>query len=443
MDAYGASRADGFTLRSRRGTATAVQTVLLSLTIAATASRAPEPVSVSEEPGTRHRVCHEKRQFSCCTTQDEPCVRTGMARLTLLGVGAAVGSVAATMLFALGDRSGAGDPATLFVGVGAVAGAGALLGSLIGRLGGDAPGDSDRIRPSTIGVDYLVPQPGALDETHPHEMRMSFAPNFFFADGGGRIRVFGHVGGTLWQERQVDPRPQFQEPIQGQLGTAPVSLRERRLSIGVGADLAVNLPYPAFSRSSFLGAAEIRYKPEFQIRRETLDPGLPSERTVERTMMLPLTVGARWRLSERQRFTVYFGPRFDTISFAEPGQERLERGGVLVGPLYGEAWYDVDFPMTRAERRDGAARRARVNSQLSIGYVHSRFDGRGLNFGPVVGFLGASHIRWATRVRPTDWPVALQFGAGATIGNGFSAAANVGLVLPDLGARRVAAGGQR
>lgn len=366
-----------------------------------------------------------------------------MARLTLLGVGAAVGGVAATMLFALGDRSNAGDPATFFVGGGAVAGAGALLGSLIGRLGGDAPGDSDRIRPSTVGLDYTVPQPGALDETNPHQMRMQFAPNFFFRDGGGRLRVFGHVGGTLWQERQVDPRPQFQQPIDGQLGTAPVSLRERRLSIGVGADLAVNLPYPVFERSSFLGASELRYKPEFQIRRETLDPGLPSERIIERTMMLPLTVGARWRLSERQRFTVYFGPRLDTISFAAPGQERLERGGVQVGPLYGEAWYDVDFPMTRGERRDGAVRRARVNSQLSMGYVHSRFDGRGLNFGPVVGFLGPAHVRWATRVRPTDWPVALQFGAGATIGNGVSAAANVGVVLPDLGERRHSAGGKR
>ncbi|MBV1859628.1 MAG: hypothetical protein KUG77_14540 [Nannocystaceae bacterium] len=169
-------------------------------------------------------------------------MRTSMARLTLLGVGAAVGGVAATMLFALGDRNNVGDPATFFVGGGAVAGAGALLGSLIGRLGGDAPGDSDRIRPSTVGVDYMVPPPGALDETNPHQMRMTFAPNFFFRGGGGRIRVFGHVGGTLWQERQVDPRPQFQQPIEGQLGTAPVSLRERRLSIGVGADLAVNLP---------------------------------------------------------------------------------------------------------------------------------------------------------------------------------------------------------
>ncbi|MCR9159645.1 MAG: hypothetical protein ACE37F_04800 [Nannocystaceae bacterium] len=408
--------------------------VLLSVTVALTASRAPRQPP-QHEPGEQHRNCHSKRQFSCCTTDASPCVRTGAARLTLFGVGVLAGGTAATMLFALGDRNNVGDPATFLVGGGAIAGAGALLGALIGRLGGDGPGDPDRIRPSTMGIDYRVAQPGALDETHPHQMRMTFAPNYFFPGDGGRLRIFGHVGGTLWQERQVDPRPQFQQPIEGQLGTAPVALRERRLSIGVGADLAVNLPYPVFERSSFLGAAELRYKPEFQIRRETLDAGLPSQRIVERSMLLPLTVGARWRLSQRQRFTVYFGPRFDVVSYAEPGEDSLQRGSAEIGPLYGEAWYDVDFPMTQGARRDGAQRRATVNSQLSVGYVHSRFDGRGVNFGPVIGFLGPTHLRWTTRVRPKAWPVALQAGAGLVIGNGISGALNVGVVLPDLGER--------
>ncbi len=363
-------------------------------------------------------------------------MRSGVARGALLGIGAAAGGVAAAMLFVLGDRNNAGDPATFFVGGGAIAGAGALLGALVGRLGGDGPRDPDRIRPSTVGLDYAFDRPAALDETHPQVMRLTIAPNYFFPDGGGRLRVFGHVGGTLWQERQVDPRPQFQAPIEGQSGTAPVVLRERRLSIGVGADLAVNLPYPVLRRSAFLGRSELRFKPEFQIRRETIDPGLPSERIVERTMMLPLTVGARWALSERQRFTVYFGPRFDRVAFSEPGHDGLRRGGTQLGPLYGEAWYDVDLPMTMRPRRDGVPRRAGVNSQLSLGYVHSRFDGRGFNFGAVIGFLGPVHLRWATRVRPKGWPVAIQGGLGATWGNGFTIAANAGVVLPDLGARR-------
>jgi hypothetical protein len=417
-----------------------VDAVSLGLAVALTAARAPEPTPVpspAEDPqGERFRTCHEKRRFSCCTDDTKPCVRTGVARGTLLGIGALAGGVSATILFVFGDRTGVGDPATLLVGGGAVAGAGALLGALIGRLGGDGPGEDDRVRPSTVGLEYAFSEAGALDETHPHQMRMTFAPTVFFPDGGGRLRLFGHVGGTLWQERQVDPRPQFQQPIEGQLGTAPVVLRERRVSIGIGADLAVNLPYPVLRRSSFLGRAELRYKPEFQIRRETVDPGLPSQRIIERTMMLPLTVGARWHLSQRQRFTLYFGPRFDIVSFAEPGENQLQRGRPNIAPLYGEAWYDIDFPMTQRPARDGATRRAHVNSLLSFGYVHSRFDGRGLNFGPVVGFLGPVHARWVTRVRPKTWPVAMQFGAGVVIGNGFSAAAHVGAVLPDLGRRK-------
>jgi hypothetical protein len=148
-----------------------------------------------------------------------------------------------------------------------------------------------------------------------------------------------------------------------------------------------------------------------------------------------LTAGARWQLSPRQRFTIYLGPRFDFIAYSDPGTRRLHRGGALFGPVYGEAWYDVDFPMTLGPRRDGAPRRATVNSQLNLGYVHSRFDGRGFNFGPVIGFLGPLHLRWATRVRPAGWKVALQAGAGVAIGNGFLAGVSFGVALPDLGGR--------
>lgn len=389
----------------------------------------------SAAPGAHYRKCHPKRRFSCCTGAHGPCVRSSVARLTLLSIGAAAGGVAAGILFAIGDVNGGGDPATFLVGGGALAGAGALIGSLAGRLGADASADPDRIRPSTVGLDYAFGRPAALDESEPHVMRLTFAPNLFFRDGGGRVRVFGHVGGTLWQEQQVDPRPQLQAPMAGRRGSAPVALRERRVSIGLGADLAVNLPYPVLApdRSAFLGPSELRYKPEVQIRRETIDPGLPSQRLLERTMVLPLTVGARWHLSERQRFTVYIGPRFDFVAFADPGSKELRRGKAQTGPLHGEAWYDLDLPMTLHPRRDGQPRRTKVNSQLSLGYVHSRFDGRGFNFGPVVGFMGPVHVRWATRVRPRHWPVAIQTGAGATMGNGLTFSMNVGVVLPDLG----------
>ena len=352
-----------------------------------------------------------------------------------MSLGIAAGAAATGILFALGDRHGGGDPATFLVGAGALAGAGALFGSLVGRLGGDRRGDPDRIRPATLGLDYRFGAPANLDETEPHALRLAFAPTYYWNGSASRVRLFGHVGGALWLARDVDPRPQNVNALDDQRGTAPVVLRERQFTTGVGIDLAVGMPYPAVKRSRFLGQSELRWKPEVQIRRELVDPGGAGEHVIERTMFLPLTAGARWHVSPRQRFTIYLGPRLDFIAFSNPGSRRMRRGGAQFGPVYGEAWYDVDFPMTLRPRRDGKARTATVGSQLNLGYVHSRFDGRGFNFGPVIGFLGPIHLRWATRVRPRGWKVALQTGAGIAIGNGFTAGLNFGVVLPDLGDR--------
>jgi hypothetical protein len=411
----------------------------VGLALALNVFAAPPPAGASTPqppPAARYRKCGPGRRFLCCAPGTQPCIRSGAARLTLLSLGIAAGTVASGLLFALGDRYAGGDPATLFVGAGAMAGFGALFGSLIGRLGGDRPGDPDRVRPSTLGLDYGIGVPGNLDETQPHAMLMSFAPNWFFRGDGGRVRLFGHFGGQLWTEREVDPRPQNSAAIPGQDGTSPVVLRDRQLSAGVGLDFAVATPYPALKRSRFLGPAELRWKPEVQIRRDVIGPGSATEHVVERTMLLPLTAGVRWILSPRQRFTFYFGPRFDMVAYSDPGSRRVHRGRPQVMAFYGEAWYDVDFPMTLHPRRDGKPRRAAVNSQLNLGYVHSRFDGNGFNFGPVIGFLGPLHVRWTTRVRPHGWRVALQPGAGIAIGSAFTAAVSFGLVLPDLGEKR-------
>jgi hypothetical protein len=365
-------------------------------------------------------------------------MRSGAARLLLLSLGAIAGAGATGVLFGLGDRLANGGPATLLVGVGALAGGGALVGSLFGRLGGDRPGDPDRIRPETLGLESTVGGTTVLDEMDPTTLSLTFAPTVWFPHDHGRARLIGHVGGDLFGRTDVDPRPQHQMPIAGQGGTRPVALRERELSTGAAIDMAVALPYPVMSprRSRYLGPMELRIRPEFQFRREVFDEETGRVRVVERTMLLPLTAGIRWILSARQRFTVYVGPRFDFLAFSEPGSTRMRRGGALAGPLYGEAWYDVDVPFSLAPRRDGASRRAVVNGQWTMGYVHSRFDGRGLDFGPVVGFLGPAVVRWTTRVRPAGWPVALQGAVGAAIGNGIDVSVRVGVVLPDPGVQR-------
>ena len=120
------------------------------------------------------------------------------------------------------------------------------------------------------------------------------------------------------------------------------------------------------------------------------------------------------------------------MAFSDPGSRALRRGRPQVGPLYGEAWYDVDVPLTPGSRRDGQPRRLEATGQLTLGYIHSRFDGQGFNFGPVIGFLGPIHVGWSTRLRPAGAPLAAQLGAFARLGNGTSVGLELGLVAPDL-----------
>lgn len=338
------------------------------------------------------------------------------------------------MFLVLGDRLKAGDPAGLLIGGGAVAFLGAVFGSVAGLHGGDRPKLADRLRPATAALEYTSSDLPALDESNPATLSFRFAPNVFFPRDGGRLRVFGSVGGALGDREEVDPRPQNDTRVDGQEGTFPVVLRERRWGLTVGADLAVNLPYPVLApqRSAHFGPAELRYKPMATVARHTYDPGSDRERIVERTMFLPLTVGMRWRLSPRQRFTFYLGPRFDFVSHTDPGQRSLHRGRAEMGSFYGEAWYDIDVRL----QREDVPHEVTVVGQLTLGYIHSRFAGRGFNLAQAVGFLGPGQVTWSMRFRRRGAPWAMQAAVGAWIGSGVTGFARLGVVLPDVGEAR-------
>ncbi len=373
------------------------------------------------------------RRFAamCCQPGDEACVRPGPARGLLLGLGALAGAGAAGILFALGDRLSNGDPAVLLVGGGAVAGVGAVLGMVAARVSGDGPRLEDRVRRETLGLGMASAGTRVLGERNPPGMSLRVGPTWWF-DDRSRLRLLGEVSGLLGAERQVDPRPQLADAGASGAGTQPTALSRRRLGFAFGLDLAVGLPYPVLRRSARLGPAELRYRPEVQYRRDWITLGDAGVRMVEHTMLLPLLVGARWHLSPRQRFTLYVGPRFDIVSYSALDGRSLSRGKPEIAPLYGEAWYDIDVPLSEHPRRDGVARRAKTTGMLSVGYVHSRFGGRGLNVGPVIGFLGPVHVDWILRVRPVGSKVAAQLGAGAIIGNGFAVTGTVGVALPDV-----------
>jgi hypothetical protein len=389
---------------------------------------APSPAASLDPDAAR------RRQWASCAHHVEPCTRSRAARALLLTLGLAGGTVAAGLLFGLGDRLVQADPATLLVGMSALAGMGAVVGAIAGRLGADGPGLPDRLRPATVSLAQSYAGPRILDETPAHGTLLRVAPTMFLPGSDGRLRLFGHVGGWLVPVREVDPRPQHTEVLPGQQSTAPRVLRQRRLSVGLGLDLAVALPYPLLAphRSARLGATELRWRPEVQIRRDTFAPGTSQAAILERTMLLPLTVGVRWHLSERQRLTLYAGPRFDVVAFSDRGSTDLRRGGAQIGPLYGEAWYDLDVPLDPRTRRNDRPRSLVATGQLTLGYIHAKFDGHGFDLGPVIGFLGPVHVGWATRLRPVGSPLAAQLGAFARLGNGDAMVAlELGLVVPD------------
>lgn len=355
----------------------------------------------------------------------QPCVRPGPARAVLLSLGVLAGATSAAILFALGDRLSQSDPGTIMVGAGALAGLGSILGMIAGRTLGDGPALRDRVRRETLGLEYRSAGTRVIDERRPGTMALRFAPLFAFP-GGGVMRIIGEIGGWLGTARETDPRPQGG-------GARAVTLEQNKFSLNLGLDFVVGLPYPVLRRgSAHLGVMELRFKPDFQYRREWLRYGESDTRIVERTMLLPLTAGVRWHIGPRQRFTFYLGPRFDIVSYSDPGGRTIARGKPTIAPLYAEAWYDIDFALSAHPRRDGRPRRAETNGQLTIGYVHTRFDGRGFNFGPVIGFLGPIYAQWSVRMRPRGAKTALQAAVGTIIGNGVTFTANLGLVLPDI-----------
>jgi hypothetical protein len=370
-----------------------------------------------------------------CAPGTEPCVRPDAARGLLLAMGILAGGVAAGLLFALGDRASPGDPPTALVGLGTAAGLGALFGFAASRLGTDRPELEDRVRPATVGLDWQFSPVPTTDERDPARMSLRLGPTWRFADDA-RIRLLAHVGGSLGRARQVDPRPQLAAVRPNLEGTAPIAATRRLLALGAAIDLATALPYPLVRRSSWLGRAELRLRPGFEMRRELVLRPDADPRVIERTMLLPLTAGVRWHVSPRQRFTMYAGPRWDFLAYDDDRDGGLRRGRPRLAPIYAEAWYDIDFAFTERPRRDARPRRVDAHGMLTLGYVHSRFDGMGFNFGPVIGFLGPVIAGWTTRVRPRGSPVAVQAGVTARIADDARLLLDVGLVAPDLRRRR-------
>ncbi|PRQ06895.1 hypothetical protein [Enhygromyxa salina] len=379
-----------------------------------------EPPDPFVEPPVR------PRRTQRCLPEVDPCVHTMSARLLLAGLGAISTAAAVVLVFQAGDRGQIGDPAMAIAGAGVIAMGGASIGGIVGVLGRDGPTLPDRITPATVALSLALGGSDHTDESVPYGLSGSIAPTWSFPRDRGRLRLIGSVGGNLGNQLERDPRPQTQDPD----GSFATALERHGWRFDLGLDLAVRLPYPlAQRRPGWLGQLELRYKPLVLFAHDSLTLG-EEPRISQRLALIPLNFGVRWHISPRQRFTFYMSPRWDLNGYGEPGNVPL--GRFTPAPIYAESWFDLDIPL----RKLASAGRPAVIGQYTVGYVHSRFYGEGMNFGSVVGFLGQVATQFAVRVRPLGSPVAYQFELGARVGGGLNPYARVGLVLPNFGGPR-------
>ena len=149
---------------------------------------------------------------------------------------------------------------------------------------------------------------------------------------------------------------------------------------------------------------------------------------VEHSALYPATLGLRWHVSPRQRFTFYAGPRIDWISFSDPGDLDLRRGRASLGSFYAEGWWQLDIPFAPLGRKN-----TNVTGRLNLGYIHSNLDGQRFDFGSVVGYFGPVELSFDLRVRRIGSPVAFQLTAGYRLSAGGGVFLELGFVAPTIG----------
>ena len=364
----------------------------------------------------------------CCVEGEADCVHPAAGRGVLAVSSLAAAGAGTAVYMAAGDSLRSGEPFIQMMGLGAVGALGAGLGAIAARL---APrGETtvlDRPGTPTLMVSLTPGGTATLDERVPYGLGVAFDPSI---ELDGRISLRPHVSfsTSLGVSQDVDPRPQYSEPIPGQDSTFPVALRAWRMRLSAGAELQMKLPYPAdVPARVYMGRVELRYRPRWELRRRVTQPGASNHQATEHHAIYPATFGFRWHLSSRQQFTLYLGPRIDFIGFTDPGETEVRRGGGNVGSFHAEAWYALDIPFTPEQ-----GMKTSVTGRVNLGYIHSNLDGNGFDFAAAVGFWGPIEVSFDLRLRRLNAPVAAQLSAGMIIGTGGGPFVELGLVTEPL-----------
>ncbi len=326
----------------------------------------------------------------------------GKARLALIGAGAGSLAAGSAWFFVAGDSLGAGDPASLLMAAGAIGALGATAGAA--ATTGNETGFDDRASTPPVSISLGTGGTYYYEESAPYPASLSVQPRFWFSDRV-RLTLGGAAHTDIGSAIDVDWRPQKS------FGTALTADHN-----GLDLDSEIRI-FPAGDLP-----LDFALRPIVHQRWDHYTYANGDERAVRRTQLVPAAVGIRWFLSGRQCFENFIGPRWDALSWSN--QNGSESAPLLSGPIFLDTRYTLDFPHTKPLFGLNATSRAR------LGYVHSNFDGSGLDVTAAIGFMGPFQASYDLRLRRDLERWGVQFSADATIGTGGGMAVAVGAIPP-------------
>jgi hypothetical protein len=332
----------------------------------------------------------------------------GKSRVALAAAGTGGVAAGTVWFFALGDSLGAGDPASVLMATGAVG----VLGAAVGAVAttGNETGFDDRAAVPPIAVSLGTGGTPYFGEEIPYPATVTLQPRFWIANRA-RITLGGAAHVDLGNRIDRDWRPQV---------TSTPALTSRSTGLDLDSELRLYLANDI--------PIDLAIRPVIHHRRDRYTYQSGGNRTVLRTQVVPAALGVRWHLSGRQRFETFLGPRWDALAWSTPTGTKA--AALQPGPVFLDTRYTLDAPHHRPVFGLNATSRA------SLGYVHSNFDGSGLNVAAVVGFMGPFYAEYDLRLRRRLDRWGLQLGVDATVGEGGGLALSIGGLPPTRGAQR-------
>lgn len=329
---------------------------------------------------------------------------------------ASVGGLAAgaVWFFEGGTYLGAGDPAALLMGASFVGLTGASVGSLTRLSAGSDAAFDDRVAGSWVSLEGTSFGTTTEGERRPASSALRLSPQIHL---GEKLRLTPSLRSSLQvgPHVDVDPRPQ---------GDLEPALRSRSDSLDLSLELRA-FPGPGIDRRTGLDRIDFIARPLLQMRFERIE-SLPGGdvRRLRRTALVPLTLGARYNVSERQRFEVVAGPQLDGIAWSGERGEGFDSAPMYWGAPFMAVHYDIHVPYLWGPLEE------RARSRLRIAYTSSQFAGLGIDTSAVIGYIGPLTLQYDTEWRSKSGGAALLTGLSATLAEGGSAALTIGFVPP-------------